>query len=637
MAATKDDDGGLAARRREFSSYSTAKADEIEEQRQAWRYYHSLQYTKKQISTLEKRGQPLITFDRLSRKIDGMIGTVRRLRTDPKAFPRTPNQEEGAEIATQVIRTICDQSDFESIEAECSRDAAVHGIGVSELLLVKGDHDDPDIEAAYVDPRTYFYDPRSVKSDFDDKRYDGVYKWVGLDELDEIKPGAADQVRQDGDGTFSTAFDSDREGLWVDEKNRVRLVDHWYIEDGVWRWCLHVGTSIIDEGESPFFDRLGRSRSKFHAFANQIDQDGTHYGYIRRLKGPQDAMNQHRSKALHIMNTRQVIVSEGATDDIEGLRREAARPDGVIVNRSQNPDGIRIEDGSQEFLKQTQYYEDAKKEIETFGPNPALLGDMGQSASGRAYAMAQQAGLAELGPYLKNYRMWKLGQYQAMWCAASRYWTGERMIRVTDNEELAKFLQINSVQFDEYGNPQLQNSLGSIDVDIIISEGPDTESVMGDVFDVLTSLSNSKIPIPPQVIIEASNLPSSEKKKLIKLITQPDPAKQAAQQLEMQGKQAENEEAKSRAMLNVAKAREAGMPDPAQPPQPPEFQLPPEIQIGQAYADIQETQASALQKQMAARKLETEAMLAPQEMLIESAQRHADRRARQKQFERPGA
>lgn len=637
MARSTDGDGGLAARRREFSSYSTAKADEIEEQRQAWRYYHSLQHTKRQVETLEKRGQPLITFDRLSRKIDGMIGTVRRLRTDPKAFPRTPNQEEGAEIATQVIRTICDQSDFEDIEAECSRDAAVHGIGVAELLLTKGDHDDPDVQDEYVDPRTFFYDPRSVKPDFDDARYMGVYKWVGIDELDEIKPGASETVNQDGDGTFSTAFDSDRESLWVDEKNRVRLVDHWYIEGGIWKWCLHVGTAIIDEGESPHFDRLGRSRSKFHAFANQIDQDGIHYGYIRRLKGPQDAMNQHRSKALHIMNTRQVYFTAGAVKDIEATRREVARPDGVIEILSNDPNALRVEDGSQEFLKQTQYYEDAKQEIETFGPNPALLGDMGQSASGRAYAMAQQAGLAELGPFLKNFRMWKLNQYQAMWCAATRYWTSERMIRVTDDEKVAQFLELNKMQFDEWGNPQLQNALGSIDVDIIISEGPDTESVMGDVYDVLTSLSNSKIPIPPQVIIEASNLPGSEKKKLIKLLSQPDPAKEQAQQLELQGKAAENAEIQSRAMLNASKARSEGMPQPGAPQQPAEFELPPELQIGQAYADIQETQASALQKRMAAMKLQTEAQLAPQEVALEAIQRNADRTSRQQQFERSGA
>ncbi|WP_163752824.1 hypothetical protein, partial [Proteus mirabilis] len=69
-----------------------------------------------------------------------------------------------------------------------------------------------------------------------------------------------------------------------------------------------------------------------------------------------------------------------------------------------SPEDLEVLQPAQEFLQQTQYYEDAKAEIESFGPNQALLGDLGQSASGRAYVMAQQAGLAELGPFLKNFR-----------------------------------------------------------------------------------------------------------------------------------------------------------------------------------------------------------------------------------------
>jgi hypothetical protein len=56
------------------------------------------------------------------------------------------------------------------------------------------------------------------------------------------------------------------------------------------------------------------------------------------MKGPQDAINQHRSKAVHIMNTRQLLMEEsasllgnGETGDPEKLRRELAKPDGVMI------------------------------------------------------------------------------------------------------------------------------------------------------------------------------------------------------------------------------------------------------------------------------------------------------------------
>jgi hypothetical protein len=561
--ADRDNDAGLRRRRREFESYASAKANEIDEQRLAWRYYHSAQFTAEQLRAYKARKQPVITFDRTSRKIDGLVGVVRKLRTDPKAFPKTQQHEGAADIATQVIRTICDQSKFEDLEAESARDGAVHGIGVSELTFEQGDHGDPDFKLQYVDPRTFFYDPRSVKADFSDARYMGTYKWVGLDELEEMVPGASERVNQGEDASYTTAFDADREMLWVDEKKRVRLVDHWYIEGGKWRWCLHVGTAELaggaNGGESPFTNDRGKSLCKFRAFSNLIDHDGDRYGFIRRLKGPQDAMNQHRSKALHIMNTRQLKVRKGAIDDVEKMRKEAARPDGVMEYAG-DKDSFEVIQPAQEFLQQTQYFEDAKNEIDQFGPNPALLGDLGKSASGRAYSMAQNAGLAELGPFLKNFRMWKLEQYEIVWWAAKQHWTAERFLRVTDDEGLAQFMKVNGIELDQMGAPALVNQLGTIDVDIVIDEGPDTETVMGDVRDTLQAMAHNGVPVPPAVFIETSDLPAERKKKILSMMQQQDPAAEAAKKLELEGKDAENNKNKTQAMLNLAKAQSEGQP-----------------------------------------------------------------------------
>ncbi|WP_038953909.1 hypothetical protein [Bradyrhizobium japonicum] len=233
----------LIIRRREFEDYCSAKSREIEEQRLSWRYYHVDQWTPEQLKVLRKRHQPPITFDRTGRKIDSLSGTIRRLRTDPKCYPNTPNGEQGAEVATQVIRTINDASFAEDLEVECCRDALVHGIGIDELMLVPGDKGDPDLRFVYVDPRTFFYDPRSLRSNFGDTRFHGVYKWADIDELDALADGASELVKEhlDSDGGYWTAFDTDRESLWVDSRRRVRLIDHWYKRGDQWRWCLHTG------------------------------------------------------------------------------------------------------------------------------------------------------------------------------------------------------------------------------------------------------------------------------------------------------------------------------------------------------------------------------------------------------------
>jgi hypothetical protein len=616
----------LNRRRREFENYTWAKSREIDEQRWAWRYYHIDQWTPDQLRTLKKRGQPRITFDRTGRKIDSLSGTIRRLRTDPKCYPNTPRGEQGAEVATQVIRTICDASFAEDIEVESCRDALIHGIGVDELVLTTGDKGDPDLRFEHRDPRTFFYDPRSQKNNFSDTRFHGIYKWADIDELEELIPGASEKVADslDNDGGYWTAFDTDREVMWVDTRKRVRLVDHWYKVGGMWKWCLHTGWVDLMSGDSPFFNERGMSISKYNAFANMIDIDGDHYGLIRRLRGPQDAINQHRSKAMHIMNTRQLKIKEGAVDNIEDTRREAARPDGTLVYRGDKGD-LEVLQPDQEFLQQTNYYNDAKTEIDGFGPNQQLIQEYGQNTSGRAANMLQQAGMAELGPFLKNFRMWKLQRYRSAWCAAQRYWTAERMLRVTDDLGVAQFLQVNGVDLDPWGRPVLVNMLGNIDVEIKIDEGPDTETVMGDVFDLLMALSQNNVPVPPEAIIEASGLPLSEKKKLQAMVNQPDPFKQASQQVLLGKTQAEANKLNADAgksqtagVLNIAKARTEGMPD---APLPPKSSL----DIAQQLADINETNATAAHKRASANSLDHKALLSPLQLLADHAQRGAER------------
>jgi hypothetical protein len=629
----ESDTHNLDVRRREFEQYAGVKAREIDEQRLNWRYYHVDQWTPEQLKVLKKRGQPLITFDRTGRKIDSLNGTIRRLRTDPKCFAMVPNGEQGAEVATHVIRAICDASDAEGLEVDCCMDGMVHGFAVDELTLVKGDKGDPDLRFQYVDPKTFFYDPRSLRTNFSDTRFHGVYKWVMRDELEILGEEVMQKVEAfaPDDGGYGTAFDTEREEVWVDSRGRIRLVDHWYKRGGVWKWCLHTGQIVLMEGDSPFFNPRGQSISKYNAFACMIDVDGDHYGFVRRLRGPQDAMNQHRSKAIHLMNTRQIKIKEGTVDDIEVTRREAARADGTLVYRGMKED-LEILQPDQEFIQQTSYYQDAKTEIDSFGPNHQLIQQFGQNVSGRAASALQQAGLAELGPFLKNFRMWKLSRYEAAWCAAQRYWTSERMLRVSGDQQVAQFMQINGVQLDQFGLPQLVNMLGNIDVEIRVDEGPDTETVMGDVFDLLMALSQNNVAIPPAVIIEASSLPISEKQKLTTMLNQPDPMKQQAQQLQIQGAQATIQKTQAEAeklhadagkaqtggILNLAKAQTEGMPDgPPQPKSP--------IDIAEQLANINETNATAQHKRASADALDHKALMSPLQLLADHAQRNADR------------
>jgi len=607
----------LAKLKRAYTDYLGNKSAEIDEAKNARRYYHGAQWTAEQIKVLKKRKQPVQTYNRIRRKVDGVVGILERLRQDPKAFPRTPQHEEGADLATACIRYVLDQQEWTPKSSEVGRDGAVDGFGGIEINLVSGDSNSPedkDVEFEVVEPDTFFYDPRSYRADFSDARYMGVSKWVDLDLAKEMFPDRAedlDAAVQDGT-EFTTS--PDRENKWFDTtRKNVRLVDCWYLHKGRWCYSIFTGALVLMEGESYLVDEKGRTECKFIMYSANIDHDGDRYGFVRDLKSAQDSINFKESKLNQILASRRLIMTNGSVNDVEKVRAEWARPDGVVVA---NPGGeIKADDQTFDFAGWSKLLEGAKTEVENFGPNPAVLGTGVERQSGRAIQLLQQAGIAELGPYIAAYRGWKIRVYRAIWNAIQRHWSAERWVRVTDDEGLAQFIQINSLGIDPAtGLPTIVNALGNLDVDIIIDEGPNSITMMADTYDALLALASSGSPVPPAVLIELSpGIDSRTKKKVLGMIeqaNQPGPA----QELALAGEQAKVEKTQSETMLNMARAQEAGRPDMSALQRMDGPTVSPEAQEAKAWADVDATQAKASQSRATAYKATVDASLAPEKL-----------------------
>jgi hypothetical protein len=222
---------------------------------------------------------------------------------------------------------------------------------------------------------------------------------------------------------------------------------------------------------------------------------------------------------------------------------------------------VAPENQQADFAGQLQMLQEAKTEIENFGPNPALLGQGVEGSSGRAINLLQQAGIAELGPYILAYRTWKMRVYRGIWNVVSRHWQAERWIRVTDDEGVAQFIQVNGLTTDQYGQPAIANYLGSLDVDIIIDEGPDNINMMADAYDTLLALVRGGQSIPPNVLIELAPLQNSVKQKLLKQMeaAAQDPQQQQAKQIALAGEAAKIDKTKSETVKNVAQTQKLGI------------------------------------------------------------------------------
>ena len=541
----------LTVLQRQVSDYRGSKAAERDESEEADRYYHADQWTSDEVATQNERGQPVVTYNRTQRKIDGIVGLVERLRQDPKAYPRTPKHEDGAEIATNVLNYALDRSRWKDISPSIARDAALGPLGGVELELVPGDEGDPDLRLHPISRRRMFYDPRAKRDDFSDARYMGFSDWLDLDVVQGMFPDRAAELKD-----IATGGDA---GAWYAEQGRparqsnersIWLVEHWYVRRGLWRFAFYAGTLKLDEGISPYPDPFGEGRNgpRFIMFSANVDHDGDRYGFHRNLKGPQDEINHRRAKGMHLLHSRQMTV-KGAIDDAtrDTLRAEGHKPDGVL----DVPSGAEVAfaDNSAQAKGNLEMMLEAKNEIENFGPNPALIGQGIEAKSGRAIALLQQAGIAELGPFLIAYRAFKTRVYRTVWAAIQEHWKGERWVRVTDDEGLTQFLSVNSLtnpdgtpRLDEYGRPVIANVLGSLDVDLIVDEGPDQVNSMADAFDILVALAQQGAQVPPEIILELSSLPASVKKRVLAALQQakqPNPMAVEAAKAELAGKAAD--------------------------------------------------------------------------------------------------
>jgi hypothetical protein len=309
----------------------------------------------------------------------------------------------------------------------------------------------------------------------------------------------------------------------------------------------------LAEGISPFVDERKRPMSRFVMFSAAVDHDGDRYGFTRNLKGPQDEINARRSKALHISNVTRLTIQKGAVDDVETTRREAARPDGVVEF---NPgfDPPQPADKTGDLKAQLDLLQDARYEIDSFANiSPAILSgsDSAQDAhSGVAINLLQKAGIAEIGTFLRNYRAWKIRVYRAIWNTIQGHWQAERFVRVTDNDGVKQFLQVNQLGLNQWGQPVITNAVGSLDVDIILDEGPDAANLLQDAYEMV----KDDPTVPWQVKLQLMPMPSSVKKSLQQAMAQS--AQEAAQKPDpkVQGEMIKAQTAQQKGQAEIAKA-----------------------------------------------------------------------------------
>jgi hypothetical protein len=626
----------------EESENSTPMRDMREWATRDREYRNGVQWTQAEIDALRARGQPVITVNKIGDKVDLLCGLERKARTDPKAFPNTPNEDERADAATQALRYITNDNDFQESRSAVYEEMLVEGFGGIDLALADDGQGGADITITHVPWDRLFYDPHSRRIDFSDCRYLGIVIWMDRDELYDLYPQAEDVIEEAfSEHSYADTFaDRPRDGVgWIDSQRvRVRVVQIQWHEKGKWQRCTFTKCGILDQIiESKFKDKRGQSCASLILQSAYVDRENRRFGMVRDLISIQDEINKRRSKALHLLSVNRIITEQGAVPDLDEAKKQMARPDGAVEVLP----GMRFElhPGGDLATGQFQLLQHATQEMQLAGPNAAMSGTDERELSGRAILAQQAGGAVQNEPLADGLRMWARRVYESCWMAAREFWTGPRWVRVTDDLGSTRWVGINqpvTVQDKlaampeqqramvmqqmqlQPGDPRLQQVVsmdGKIDdlnVDIAIEEGIDIPSIQAEQFQTLVQLAGMQPGlIPPEVLIAASGLKNKE--MLLNMIKQKQQA-QAQQQAKMQPvieahAQADLDQKQAKAAADMALARErqaavvhgihdvhAGWHDMQQPPDAPSDPgtvVPPEVQLALHDAQIRHTHAQA--------------------------------------------
>lgn len=563
-------------------------------------YYDEKQLTADEERELKRLRQPIIVQNHIKRKVNAMLGLEKQTRKDPKGFPRTPGDEGAAQAATDAIRYVIDDCRWDDKRSQAGKELAIEGtaaimVGFKSAKGVV----DPDIRRIAWD--RYYYDPHASEFDFADKKYDGIVIWMDLDDAIAQWPDAADILRQTwaDEARTDTYDDKPKTRIWADYKRRrLRVCEHYHLTPEGWSYCVFTKAGfVVDPQPSPYLDEDGEPENPIKSVSLYVDRDNNRYGEVRTMIGTQDSINKRESKALALINERQVRVSSALGQDVRKVQRQMSDPRGVLVGEKDDVEILPTNDMAAGNMTMLQM---AKADFQSIGPNAALGGKNEQALSGRAVMAQQQGGMVELATFLDCVRVLSLAVYRSVWARIRQAWTDERWIRVTDNEKNLRFVGLNkpvtavAAMAEQMGltkdnlaqkaqedpeaiqqlqalanSPQgqqivdMQNPIAELDIDIIIDEGIDNPMVAGEQFEMIVKMvpALGQLGQHPKVIemlIRASQL--KDKDQLIELIEQaqqgPDPMQQKAAEIQIAGEAAKVDETVSKTELNQAKTEE---------------------------------------------------------------------------------
>ena len=537
-----------------------------EDAKLAWDFYDGTQWTAEEVARLAESAQAPIVINKIAPKIDNLAGTEVAGRTRIVYRSRSGDEQEemAARVLTDLALYVAERGDQALEISSVFRAGLVGGIGWLDIG-VEETNEGVEIFARAEDEFAVVFDPLSRRPDYSDARFVARERWLDRDEVGRLFPDKAASVvasLESQSATMGAGFQGanpyalarggrgDEVGYYDPERQLYRLVEVQYREPAKqWRLRLADGRLVATFDKAKLRMRgvtveevvmVPRVHVAYFAGDVLLDNrplgyghngftlvpfvykrqraDGRPYGLVRAALDPQRELNKRRSKAMHLLNTAQVIADIDAVEDPNTLAREAARPDGIILKRAGKD--LRILRNTDLAVSQVQVMEQAGRDIQdVIGVFDENIGKQSNATSGVAIQQRQMAGSLNQMFAFDTLRLLKKELGGQVLELVKQYFTEEMVIKITDNLGAGRMIKLNEpvigadgkVVRGADGRPVVLPDLQGGSFDVVVEEVRDVLSARELEASQLEMLMKAGVPVPPDVLVEVSGVAGKER------------------------------------------------------------------------------------------------------------------------------
>lgn len=545
--------------------------------------------------TLEKlalQKRPSTTYNEVKPKIDMLIGIGAQMKQAPTLRPRGPEDEARTQMMNGVLSYSRYESKISRKEMECFEHQVKSGRAFLHFYLDDDNPFEPELKAKFVAGRDVYLDPDSFEYDLSDARYIFVEKWFTEEDILQLYPDyPADAIR-------ALEQNSSNKPVFYDlARKKFRIVECWYRAYNKVVWFLNPltqtpeylppdqfqkfselamtqglptpngqfqkleqpiegtermrrqvkyahfsGSTILKAGDSPFTGFYASQMFPYILFgAYKNYKENRWFGAITMMKDPQRGLNTVRRQLIHLLQTapKGILIHESGTilneDEYE---EKSSEPNYRLVVGAGKLDKLKFTDQPQVNPIYGQLDELFVQTIKNVsGVQDSLLGIQTSSREpGVTVKMRQETGIAVLYILFSNFKESRLNAAKMHVDLIQQYVTMPKMIRI-EGPEGEQLMQVNTQM-----NPQEPgfNSVQGNRYDVIVDEDVENISMRAFILEQLASYSqNNPGTIPPELIVEYSNLPYTAKMQVKQFNQSTQQAQAQAAQAEMMFKQQE--------------------------------------------------------------------------------------------------